>query len=628
MPHAPTGTVPLDYRTYREKVYGCWLGKAVGGTLGQPWEGKKPPYEMTFYDPVPDKMLGNDDLDLQIAWLQRVRQEGLPIDRRLLAGAWQDHIANWPDEYGICKRNLGMRLWPALSGGHDNQSPHGMGSAIRTEIWACLAPGDPELAAHLAREDACCDHHGDGVDATVFLATIEAAAFVESDRHALIEQGLSRIPADGRVARGIRLVLERNPEAHDRESVLAEILETFGTDNFTDVAVNLPIIVLAWRIGGEDFDTALLAAANCGQDTDCTCATLGAIFGLIDPGCIGDRWLEPIGQDLVLSEFMVGMNPPATLGELTDQVTDLGLEVLDYYGSAVQPAGAPAVQRPLRRRMSSERARAVSRPRPADRHTALLASDPFALELRYPEGVRIEPGQAGAFELRATNCLDRAASVDVFLLGPDGWTIDPAAPVRAQSVAAGDTLAIPFHATPADPRWRPYASRLVIELVIDGVPVRHEAGLLMTIPAARWSLRGAWPAGEPARPADAEQLETTSHFLELAGGAPEGMAFTFDVQLAYPSPINLVAMCGRPSRLWFDGELIVDHHGPHAIPPVYRKGEAAGGIEVRRGEHRLTVAAAGGDEADPGMLYWVLGRGPRRAKPGQWYTEAQFTVPR
>lgn len=632
-----TQKTTLDYATYRKKVYGCWLGKAVGGTLGQPWEGKKPPYDLTFYDPVPDKMLGNDDLDLQIAWLGRVRHEGLPIDRRLLAGAWRDHIINWPDEYGICQRNLGQRLWPSLSGGYDNHSPNGMGAAIRSEVWACLAPADPDLAAHLAREDACCDHHDDGIDAAVFLATIESAAFVESDRDALIDLGLARIDPEGRLARGVRFIRERCPEAGDREAVLAELLERFGTQNFTDVAVNLPIIVLGWLIGGDDFDAALLAAANCGQDTDCTCATLGSILGLIDPDCIGDRWLEPIGEDLVLSEFMVAMNPPRTLGELTDQVTDMAPQVLEYYGSGVALSGAPAVAEPMRRRMTAERARAVSLPRPADRRTALLSSDPIAVELRYPEAVRLAPGEAGAFELALTNCLERSVRLGATLIAPGGWSIEASGATEASALAPGETLSVPFTATPSDPLWRPHSSRLLVELSIDGVPVRHEAGLLMTIPVARWSLGGAWPSERPTMPDDARGLETTSHFLDLEGTS-EGVAFELDAKLPYPTPVNLVAMCGRSVRMWFDGELVIDHRGPRPIPPVYRIRDASAGLNIKRGEHRLTLAVApsevdaeaGGDGGAAGgtKLYWVIGVGGRRPMPGQWYTEAEYTVPR
>ena len=37
-----------DMENYRKKVLGAWLGKAVGGTLGQPWEGSRGPLALSF----------------------------------------------------------------------------------------------------------------------------------------------------------------------------------------------------------------------------------------------------------------------------------------------------------------------------------------------------------------------------------------------------------------------------------------------------------------------------------------------------------------------------------------------------------------------------------------------------
>ena len=127
------------------------------------------------------------------AFEQTARRRGLPIDRLSLAQGWLDHIKMSPDEYGVCKRNMRHGLWPSLSGGYDNGFTAGMGAAIRSEIWACLAPGDPELAARLAREDACVDHADEGIYAETFFVTIESAGFLESDPRALIGKEVSDV---------------------------------------------------------------------------------------------------------------------------------------------------------------------------------------------------------------------------------------------------------------------------------------------------------------------------------------------------------------------------------------------------------------------------------------------------
>ena len=77
----------ISMEAYREKVLGCWLGKAVGGTLGGPVEGKPGPLTLIYYDPVPDRMLPNDDLDLQIVWLEAIRRRGIRR-RQSQSGAW------------------------------------------------------------------------------------------------------------------------------------------------------------------------------------------------------------------------------------------------------------------------------------------------------------------------------------------------------------------------------------------------------------------------------------------------------------------------------------------------------------------------------------------------------------
>ena len=60
----------LTYQEYLNKLRGCFTGKAVGGTLGMSWEGLIAEKKVTYYDPVPTTMIANDDLDLQIIWLE------------------------------------------------------------------------------------------------------------------------------------------------------------------------------------------------------------------------------------------------------------------------------------------------------------------------------------------------------------------------------------------------------------------------------------------------------------------------------------------------------------------------------------------------------------------------------
>ena len=163
----------------------------MGGTLGMPFEGQDGPLNISFYDPVPTEMIANDDLDLQVLWACILDEMGRPyVDRNVLGQAWLDHVEFPWDEYGVAIRNLRLGIKPPLTGSYDNCFTNGMGAAIRSELWACLAPGNPELAAKYAYEDACVDHADEGIWAPVFLAALESQAFVEEDPDTLLDMGL------------------------------------------------------------------------------------------------------------------------------------------------------------------------------------------------------------------------------------------------------------------------------------------------------------------------------------------------------------------------------------------------------------------------------------------------------
>ena len=311
-------------KNYREKVMGCWLGKAVGGTLGMPYEGMDGPFDLDFYHPMPTGMVPNDDLDLQVVWACLLdQQQKIEVSRTLFSKAWKENI-NFPwDEYGVCIRNLREGIEPPLSGSFDNWFANGMGAAIRSEIWACLAPGNPKLAAAYAYEDACLDHSEQGLWAEVWLAAMQSAAFVESEIKRIVEIGFEHIPGDAEIRAAIEDTYNWWEESKDWRKVRLQILEKYGHENFTNVTENMAFTLLALFDGNGDFSRSICTANNCGKDTDCTAATVGALLGILNPGGIDDRWLKPIGRDLILSKEIVGITPPSSLDAFTDLVLDL-----------------------------------------------------------------------------------------------------------------------------------------------------------------------------------------------------------------------------------------------------------------------------------------------------------------
>ncbi len=314
----------LSQDIYKSKVMGCWVGKAIGGTLGMPFEGQDGPFDLTFYEPVPTETIPNDDLDLQVLWAYVLDNMTTPrVDRNVLAQAWVDHVGFPWDEYGVAIRNIKLGIKPPLSGSYDNYFINGMGAAIRSEIWACLAPGAPELAAAYAYEDACVDHDQEGVWAEVFLASLQSAAFCESDPAKLLDDALAALDDSSRVKQCVIDTRNWYAQLKDYREVRGKILEKYEHENFTDVVQNMGFIVLGWLAGDGDFGRSICIAANCGKDTDCTAATVGALMGIINPAGIGEKWLAPIGKKLIVSEPIHGITYPETLDGFTDLIIDL-----------------------------------------------------------------------------------------------------------------------------------------------------------------------------------------------------------------------------------------------------------------------------------------------------------------
>jgi ADP-ribosylglycohydrolase len=299
-----------------------------------PFEGTFAPLDLTYYDPVPDEMLPNDDLDIQVLWagvLEARRRAGLAIrvHRDDLAEAFLAHVDFPFDEYGVAIRNMRLGLRAPWCGSYDNWFANGMGAAIRSEIWACLAAGDPASAAAYAREDACVDHAGPGIEAEAFFAALQALAFDAdhtSDPGPIIEAACDVIDPAGPTARAVRNTLDWWSELSDWRPVRRRVIERWGSDNFTDTTQNVCFTLLGWLDARGDFGRGICTAVNCGYDTDCTGATLGALMGILNPDGIEDRWLVPIGRQLVVSPPVTppaGQAFPATLDALTDQVLGL-----------------------------------------------------------------------------------------------------------------------------------------------------------------------------------------------------------------------------------------------------------------------------------------------------------------
>ena len=290
----------LTYEAYLDKVHGCWLGKSLGGTLGGPYEGRKQLFAFAFDAKAVAVTLPNDDLDLQVLWLHVLEQKGLHLTSRDLAEAFARLVPYAPGEYAIFKKNYARGLYPPLTGSFNNDYYiHGMGCPIRAEIWACICPGDPARAAAFCALDGVLDHAGDSVYAEQYLASIEAEAFFQPGIPALLEHFLPVLPDGTRIRRLAEDTLGWCDTVADWQEVRRRILRDYGHPDCTNLYQNIGITLLALKHGRGDFLRTQMIAVNSGYDADCTCATAGAMLGIIAGGAELTRhypFLDPAYQ--------------------------------------------------------------------------------------------------------------------------------------------------------------------------------------------------------------------------------------------------------------------------------------------------------------------------------------------
>ena len=333
----------LNYAEYKDKVNACWIGKNIGGTMGTPYEGKRDMQDIKGFVTKPGEVLPNDDLDLQLVWLLAMEQIGPhKVNAATLGEYWVSFITPHWNEYGIGKCNLKRGLPAPLSGDYMNHWKHSNGAWIRTEIWASLAPGLPAAAAYYAIEDAKIDHGaGEGTYAAAFVAAMQSAAFIISDIRKCIEIGLTAIPESSRMAQSIRFVFEcydKGMDYRDARNAVQQLNADIGNGWFEAPSnVSYAIIGLLWGEG--DFKKTMIYAINCGDDTDCTGATVGATLGILyGMSGIPADWKEYLGDDIITLSLARGNNArklPENCTVLTQRVVDLAPSVLfanRYYG--------------------------------------------------------------------------------------------------------------------------------------------------------------------------------------------------------------------------------------------------------------------------------------------------------
>ncbi len=392
----------IRYSDYLDKVHGGWLGKCLGGAAGAPVEGLKKIIDIAHYSEVFRQDLPNDDLDLQLLWLEVLQKKGFAITGDDLAMAWQKQCWYPFSEYGYFLKNYKRGIAPPYSGTFNNPFfKDGEGCPIRSEIWGMCFPGNAYLAAEYAKMDGELDHSGTSVWIEQYLSAIEAQAFFQPDIQRLLKDSLYLLPQGNKTRYCVEEMFKEY--AHNStswECARTKLMRRFGHPDFTNSVVNLGIVVIALLYGKNDLDTTINIAFRCGYDTDCTCATAGSLLGI----AMGAAAIDPALKKMVDDQFVVGIDLERTnnsIIQLSKETCALGVEAQLMSGCTITDI-PPDVTIPVRQ-----------------------PSAALSISVEYAGAPAIGYQDSCAICIAVTNNSSQPVSDTLTIEGlPAGWTID------------------------------------------------------------------------------------------------------------------------------------------------------------------------------------------------------------
>jgi ADP-ribosylglycohydrolase len=321
---------------YAERVYAGVLGKIIGVYLGRPFEGWT--YEkimanlgeIKYY--VHDRrdlplhnhqlVVTDDDISGTFTFLRALSDydNSLDLTPAQIGQTWLNYIIEnqtvlwWGGLGNSTEHTAYLRLKNGIAAPHSGSAvlngkvvSEQIGAQIFIDGWGMICPGDPALAADLARRAASVSHDGEAVYGAQVIAALIAQAFVERDLDKLLDTSIAFIPADSilyRLIADLRDWHAANPS--DWCAGRAKLAAHYGYDKYggnCHIIPNHGLVILGLLYSQGDFHRAQTIVNTSGWDTDCNAGNIGCILGVRNGLAAfeeGPDWRGPVADRLYL----------------------------------------------------------------------------------------------------------------------------------------------------------------------------------------------------------------------------------------------------------------------------------------------------------------------------------------
>ncbi|CAM3669316.1 ADP-ribosylglycohydrolase family protein [Deinococcus frigens] len=316
-----TSALPGDYA---KRVYAGVLGKMIGVYLGRPIEGWTSARIHSTFGEVRDYVNGavgrplivtDDDLSGTFAFVRAIEEHGPDLGSAEIGQTWLNQIVEgrtilwWGGMGNSTEETAYTRLKHGISAPasgsvalNGKMVAEQIGAQIFIDGWAMLAPGNPGLAARLARHAARVSHDGEAVDAAVAWVTMEALAFGPHSLIQLLDAAQRTLPVQGTLLQLYRDLRQWRQDLPDWRDAFSRLERQYGYHLYPGNAHVIPnhgVMLLALLYGNDSFEETLVICTSCGWDTDCNAGNVGALLGLRHGvEAIPARWRGPVADRL------------------------------------------------------------------------------------------------------------------------------------------------------------------------------------------------------------------------------------------------------------------------------------------------------------------------------------------
>jgi len=302
----------LPLSLLEDKVRGGWAAQMIGVSYGSAYEFKA--QGKMYTDPIREwkpeyvrNSIGQDDLYVEMTFMKVLEEKGLGAGMEDFGLAFRD------SQYGLWhanragRDNLRKGIMPPWSG-HPKYNEHAddIDFQIESDFIGLICPGLPGASNELADKVGHVMNFGDGVYGGMFVASMYAQAFFESDPVKLVQGGVQSLPYRSRYAAVIRDVLRWHEQfPQDWTQCWQRVEDKWGKEDLCpdgrnrpfniDAKINGAYVAIALLYGQGDFAKTLEIAVRCGQDSDCNPASAAGPLGVVlGWSGIEDKWKSGI----------------------------------------------------------------------------------------------------------------------------------------------------------------------------------------------------------------------------------------------------------------------------------------------------------------------------------------------